>query len=1637
MIEYLTASLRDTPDATDSRASMMRAAWVARMVQLGTLPILLISIVNIVEFYPKNGARWSWALGCALVNFFLSFTCLSLSFTRWFSRNWLPVVCFLLTALIASKTVLGITSRDPMLLFVSSILLMAGTGSMLPWPTRVQVYFDLMCLAAWSIQSLWLPAVDGNRPYEAAALLTAMIVSLFTCYARDSFVTAHEKSNQTIKESEGALRQIFDANTDCISLIDRETRRIFDVNEQFIHLSGFRRDELIGGTTDDLNVWPDPKVEEEFMRRIVTDGRVTNMEANIRTKDGRIVPCLLSSVIVVIRGRTYVMTLTRDVTELRKSQEKLRESEEKFRLIFEASRDAMMVTKVSDSRVSDLNSQFLRLSGFTREELIGRTSLELGMWAVPEQRVALLKSLTERGYIDDLEMLTRIRSGQVVPVLVSAVAVKLAGEDCYIWVARDISMMKAAEQKIRDSEATQRRIFDAGLDCMSIVEMATGNYLDVNESFCRETGFRRDEVIGSNFFNLGLWPDEREWTHFTESLVMTGEIRNQRVTHRTKDGTLVPYLLSAVQCELWGKLCCISTARDVSTIKAAEQKIRDSEATQRKIFDAGVDWMSIIDLTTGSYLDVNESFCRAHGLPREEIIGSSFYKLGRWPNPKEWKHFVKHLILSGEVRNQRVTFRMKDGTDVPCLISAVRCELWGKQCCIATTRDITDLNEAQEKVRRSEETFRKIFDASLDSMSIIDAVSTEYIDVNPEFLRATGYTREEIIGKTADDVGLWVDQQQQRQFANGLNEKGEVRNMQADARLKDGSIVTCLTSGVLAEIGGKLCCLGVSRDITEIKAAEQKLRQSEAMLRAIFDNSLDSISLLDLSTQTLVEVNAELTRVVGYSREEMIGKTFDDLVPAADPVRQEELVLSLMQGRELRNFEITFATRSGRTFPVLLSAAIFMIDGRPHSLSVARDITMIKEAEEKLRKSEALLRAIFDNSLDNVALFDLTDQTIIEVNKELTRTIGYSREEMLGKRLDDLVPRGDPVRQGEFFAMLMRGREVRNFEMDVSSREGRRIFPALVSASIVEIDGRPCALSAARDISDLVKAREAALAASRAKSEFLSIMSHEIRTPMNAILGMADLMGESNLNSEQRRYLDTILSNGNALLELINSILDLAKVESGRLSLETVEFDLIELTERAADTLAVRAHEKAVELAVRFAPDLPSTLTGDPHRLRQILNNLIGNAIKFTKQGEVVVEVGCNLDREVPGNLRFEVHDTGIGIAPDKIENIFSIFTQADTSTTRKFGGSGLGLAIVQRLVALMGGRVWAESELGKGSTFFFTVDLRVPEASSAPALPPTEPGLRGVRTLIVIDHATARTVVAERLRAHGAEVTETASEAEALALLTAANRPATQFGLLVVDGEMQSSDGYAALRQIRTIEPNAAVVMLTNSNGLPAKLRRMREHGVRHYITKPIKRQELYRVIAEALAKSAPGRMLPQPPREAPASVAAPATIADRPLKILLADDSPDNRLLIRAYTKKTPYVLTEVENGQIAVERFVDGSYDLVLMDIQMPVLDGYSAVRAIRKWELERGSARTPIIALTASALEEDVRRAKEAGCDMHVSKPVKKLTLLDAIARAMEAGSKAAAIDQIEGNGTQPIAAIAASADPAASNADFHI
>ena len=517
------------------------------------------------------------------------------------------------------------------------------------------------------------------------------------------------------------------------------------------------------------------------------------------------------------------------------------------------------------------------------------------------------------------------------------------------------------------------------------------------------------------------------------------------------------------------------------------------------------------------------------------------------------------------------------------------------------------------------------------------------------------------------------------------------------------------------------------------------------------------------------------------------------------------------------------------------------------------------------------------------------------------------------------------------------------------------------------------------------QARSDAMAASEAKSGFLSSMSHEIRTPMNAIVGLAEVLGESPLTIEQRRYVNTMFASGKSLLELINNILDLAKIESGRLSTVDEEFDVAELSEQVAESLALRAHEKNLELTVWIDPEVPPVVIGDPHRLRQILVNLLGNAVKFTEFGEVSLSVEKISAEADKAEIRFTVADTGIGIPEEKIDAVFQIFTQLDGTASRRHEGSGLGLTIVNRILDLIGGKLSVHSQILKGSSFQATVPFQLP--IEAPAQTVVRPHMNGTRILIVDDNPASLSVLAATISSIGATVDQCTSATDATAALAAASESGSPYSILLIDSRMPEISGLELVRGLRERNDQTPAILMLTSDELNSRTDLMRQAGLRHYIVKPVKRFELFRALQEALSGEVNGYMA----SNCENNNSNPAMI--RPARILLAEDNPGNRMLVKAYLKGNPFEIDEAENGAIAMNKFTSRKYDLVLMDMYMPVVDGYEATAAIRKWEIEQNVARTPIIALTAAAMSGDMQRSLDAGCDLHVTKPVSKAILLN--------------------------------------------
>ncbi len=970
---------------------------------------------------------------------------------------------------------------------------------------------------------------------------------------------------------------------------------------------------------------------------------------------------------------------------------------------------------------------------------------------------------------------------------------------------------------------------------------------------------------------------------------------------------------------------------------------------------------------------------------------------------------------------------------------------------------IDALLDKEERLAKNEAMLRTLFDAVPDIVTLTRFSDGKLFEVNVEFLKRTGLGREAALATSVVQLGAWVHPEERARYIQRLMNEGRVRNLEVDFRL-GGVVAPYLMSAVVVEIDGELHALNVARDatsireneralreaqerlhaqveeltatqarlrteITEREAAERVARDSEATLRKVFEASPDIITVSSRCDFRLIQANSTFFRETGYSPQEVLGQPIY-LRFWANLAQREQHKQSLDRDGFAHNMEADLLMKDGTLNSYLLSTVALELGGEPCRVSFWRNVTEAKRTAQRIAQSEAMLRSMFDATPD-IIITRRADGPILDVNDEFVKRTGITREQALGTSMDNIRLFLRPEDRTEFLRRIETDGMIRDFETDYLLK-GVPV-PYLVSGARVETEDGPLIFGISREIAsrkrmeqELIAAREAALAASQAKSEFLSSMSHEIRTPMNAILGMADLLSDGPLGPEQRRYVDTMRSNGNALMHLINGILDVAKIESGRLSLESVSFDLEDVVGKAIETMSVRAHAKGLELTARILPHVPQNLIGDPLRLGQILINLAANAIKFTEKGEVALTVESLSPAEAlrlgfsagsaegenghPGApvawLRFSLADTGIGIAADQLGAIFSSFTQADTSVSRRFGGSGLGLTIVRRLSEMMGGRVEVESEVGRGSIFRVTVALRVDTRPATAQERRAAVKLDGVRILIVDDNETNRLILREMLVRNRAKVTEASSGAEALAELARARAAGRPYRLMLLDYRMPGMDGVEVAR--KAIDDGFAraspgvqdtIILMLTSDDLNFSLAQMREAGLQTYLIKPVKRAELLEKIGFLLSGIGAGQPLPGPAEP-------PAAPGDTPpLRILLAEDAPDNRFLIQAYLKKLPYRIEIAENGRVAIEKFKASRPDLVLMDVQMPEVDGLAATRAIRGWEGERGLSPTPIIALTASALEDDVKRSLAAGCDQHVSKPVKKPVLLAAIRAAM--------------------------------------
>lgn len=780
-----------------------------------------------------------------------------------------------------------------------------------------------------------------------------------------------------------------------------------------------------------------------------------------------------------------------------------------------------------------------------------------------------------------------------------------------------------------------------------------------------------------------------------------------------------------------------------------------------------------------------------------------------------------------------------------------------------------------------------------------------------------------------------------------------------------------------------------------------ELQQSETRFRTIVDHSAVAIMFAD-NVERLLSWNRFTERLLEMNPEDLKLKAVRSFYPDAEWKRIR--AMNIRDKGIQEHLETRMLKKNGEEIDVDISISVIKdADNKiTGSIGIIRDITERKEAERALQASEQKFRTIFENSAVAIMLSDARDR-IISWNRVAERMLDMNGEDLKFKAIRSFCPEEE---WKKIRAMNIRDTKVQeHFETKMIKKNGQTID---VDVSITVLKDANQVITGSigiiRDITERKQAemerqaKEAALAVARSKSEFFANMSHEMRTPLNGVIGMINLIMNTPMTAEQQEYLAAAQMSAETLHTVINDILDFSKMEAGKLTLECIEFDLCDSVSDAMNILASRAHAKGLELICHILPDVPERWIGDPYRLRQVIINLVGNAIKFTEKGEVIVKVEMQSKNQEKAQLRFSVMDTGIGINANKQSLIFNPFFQADYSTTRKHGGTGLGLSIASQLVRMMGGKIEIESPLvssrhtkppsgaGPGSAFHFTLTLAMSRHSKQERFVSAAiRHLHGLSILVVDDHETTLHVLDDMLKSWGMKPVLAQSGRQALSFLSRMKGHSLPFPFALIDAEMPETGGFEVAGWIHEApEFKETKVMMMHALGEPNDLTRFGKLGIFENLVKPVKHSALLKALATRLNKGDTGF-----PEQSPAEL---KPESGKEVRILLVEDNPVNQKVVAGILKKKKHTLVTVYNGKEALEVLEKKSFDIVLMDIQLPEMDGFEATKRIRENE-EKTGGHLPVIALTAHAMKGDRERCVEAGMDGYLTKPLKPENLYE--------------------------------------------
>jgi len=1034
----------------------------------------------------------------------------------------------------------------------------------------------------------------------------------------------------------------------------------------------------------------------------------------------------------------------------------------------------------------------------------------------------------------------------------------------------------------------------------------------------------------------------------------------------------------------------LKSLSQTAALRVHQEELEEAEAWYRQLIESAPGGLIVVD-GAGRIVSVNHQVEVVFGYSAAQMEGMVVEKL--LPEAMAQAHRAKrerHMADPTAPALVAVTgkARRRDGTDIfiDAEISRLR-EIPGRpgKYCIAV-RDVT----ARERVAVQMRQLTRAIEQSSSSVVITDADGIiEY--VNPYFCELTGFSAAEAVGQNPRILksGLTppeVFTEMWHTIIEGRVWRGELINKKKSGE----TYVESATISPVTDASGKVThFVAIKEDVTAQKRDERKLQFN----RFVVENA-GPMFWVDPVTGAAVYGNRSAAEHLGYTAEELVRLRIPDWDPDFDLAQLPAIVQQLHASGKPITFPTRHRRKDGTLSEVDVTAFLAEHDERSLLICTVVNTTEQKRAEAALQAERERLQWLLDTSpvgvaisVDGIIRFAnprMVQMTVLEVGRRATEA--YVRPEERVRVMEIMGREG--IARDQNIQMYAPNGDVRDF---------------LATFLATEYQGRPGVLGWLTDITklkaaeiEILRAKEIAEEATKAKSDFLANMSHEIRTPMNAIMGMSHLALTTDLDPRQRNYIEKVHRSAENLLGIINDILDFSKIEAGKLTMEAVDFRLEDVMENLSSLIGMKAEDKGLELLFQIEPDLPTALVGDPLRLGQVLLNLSNNAVKFTEKGEIVIGVGKAAQGDQTVELHFWVRDTGIGLTPEQQRRMFQSFSQADASTTRKYGGSGLGLAISKRLVEMMQGRIWVESEPGRGSTFHFLVRLACQRAHKPRRMLRADE-LQGVRMLVVDDNASARTILAEMGRNFGLEVDVAADGPAALAMIEQAEAAARPYNVTLMDWRMPVMDGVTCAEQLqKTSHPQRPVVIMVTAFGRDEAQGLAQQRGVhmQSVLTKPVTPSTLLETIGAALNKGA----VIETRAQEKAGFQSEHMRQLEGARLLLVEDNDLNQELALELLRNAGIEVVVANNGQEALDRLaVDADFDGILMDCQMPVMDGYTATRAIRR---QPALAQLPIIAMTANVMAGEREKVVEAGMNDHIAKPLNVSEMFATIARLVK-------------------------------------